>query len=126
MRKHWLPIILISAIALGAMACFPYAGQQYYARAPRFEPTHPSQVRLLRSEPRRPHIQLGEVWIRPDPGMSPNYVENTLKSRAAALGANALVIVEDRYFKQNVVRSYWHGRRYYRDRVIVGVAIRYR
>lgn len=126
MKKRCLPIVLIAASVLAGIACSPYSGQFHYTRTPYFEPTHPDDVRLLRTDPRRPHIQLGEVWIRPEPGMSSRYVENTLRARAAALGANALVIVEDRYFNRYVVRNYRYGHRAYRERSIVGIAIRYR
>ncbi len=127
MTKRWICLLAASALAFGTLACYPYySGERYFPRAPRFEPTHPDHVRLLRYAPRRPHIQLGEVWIRPEPGMSRRYVENSLRARGAALGADAVVIVEDRYFNRYVARYSWYGRRYYRERVIVGIAIRYR
>jgi hypothetical protein len=49
-----------------------------------------------------------------------------LREKAALMGADALVIVADRYFGGGVVYDYWRGpRRIYR-RQIVGIAIRYR
>lgn len=126
MRKSYLAAVIVTAIMIGTFACMPFSGKYRYTRTPYLEPTDPARVQLLRYEPRRPHIQLGEVWIRPDPGMSRFYVENTLRARAASLGADAVVIIRDRYFNRHVVRHYWHGHRTYREREIVGVAIRYR
>jgi len=69
---------------------------------------------------------LGEVWIKPEPYWSPQFVENTLRKQAAKLGAQALVIVVDRFTRNaEVVPDYWPGGVVYRERVIVGVAIRY-
>ena len=41
------------------------------------------------------------------------------------MGADALVIVADRYFQEGVVYSYWRGARSVNARQIVGIAIRY-
>jgi len=127
MKSKLLAIVLATAAIVGFSACYSYMGHRYYLNTPSFAPTNPAHVQLLRQEPKRQHIQLGEVWIRPEPGMSAHFVENSLRERASAMGADALVIVEDRYFNRYVVGySYWHGHRAYRERDIVGVAIRYR
>ncbi|HEX9902000.1 MAG TPA: hypothetical protein VGB72_03970 [Acidobacteriota bacterium] len=128
MKSKLLVLLLAMALAIvGFSACYSYMGHRYYLNTPSFAPTNPGHVQLLRHEPKRQHIQLGEVWIRPEPGMSSHFVENSLRERASAMGADALVIVEDRYFNRYVGRySYWHGHRAYRERDIVGVAIRYR
>jgi hypothetical protein len=110
----------------GFVSCYRPYGYRFYPDAPRFAPTHPASVDLLRREPRREHIRLGEVWIRPDPRMDRFTVEGILREKAARMGADALVIVADRYFRDGVVYNYWYGpRRIYR-RQIVGIAIRYR
>jgi hypothetical protein len=88
--------------------------------------TDPAQIDLLRREPRRDHIRLGEVWIKPSWRMDRFYVESELREKAARMGADALVIVADRYFREGVVYSYWHGPRAVTERQIVGIAIRYR
>ncbi len=127
MKSRSLVIMITAIIVAWSAACFyPYAGGHHFSGSPRFAPTDPAHVRLLRHEPNRPHIQLGEVWLRPDPGMSARFVERRLREKAAALGADALVIVEDRYLRGHAARHYWHGRVAYRERVIVGIAIRYR
>ena len=127
MKRNHVVILSAALFAiLGLSACYSYMGQRYYLNTPNFAPTNPAQVRLLRREPNRAHVQLGEVWIRPEPGMSAYYVEDRLRERAAAMGADALVIVVDRYFHRYVVHDWWYGRRAYRERDILGIAIRYR
>jgi hypothetical protein len=111
---------------MGVISCYRPYGLRLYPDTPRFAPNHPGDVELLRREPRRDHIRLGEVWIRPNHRMDRFYVEGVLREKAAAIGADALVIVADRFFREGVVFSYWHGPRVVYERQIVGVAIRYR
>jgi len=128
MRKMSLTVLLITfALSFGSISCYRHVGHHVYRGTPRFEPTYPGEVHLLRREPRRSHIQLGEVWIRPNPRMSRDYVENKLREKAARMGADALVITVDRYFGDRVVvRRRWRGSVVYQERLIVGIAIRFR
>jgi len=124
--RKLVPALALVALMAGLVSCYHPYGYHFYPGAPRFAPTNPGMVELLRREPRRDHIQLGEVWIRPDPGMSRGYVEGMLREQAAAMGAEAVVIVADRYFREGVAYNYWRGPVTYYDRQIVGVAIRFR
>jgi len=126
MKTKWLSMLVLAALALGTISCYRPYGSRFYPDTPRFAPTDPRGVELLRREPRRDHIRLGEVWIRPNYGMDRFYVEGVLREKAAALGAEALVIVADRYFRDHVVYSYWRGPMTVYERHIVGIAIRYR
>jgi hypothetical protein len=126
MKAKWLIVLFLAAFALGTISCYRPYGSRFYPDTPRFAPADPRGVELLRREPRRDHIRLGEVWIRPSYRMNRFYVEGVLREKAAALGAEALVIVADRYFRDRVVYSYWHGPRAVYERHIVGIAIRYR
>lgn len=126
MKAKMIGLLALALIAMGTISCYHRYGYRAYPDRPRFRPTYPEQVELLRREPRRDHIQLGEVWIRPTWRMDRFYVEGVLREKAAALGADALVIVADRYFREGVVFSYWHGPRTVYERQIVGIAIRYR
>jgi hypothetical protein len=54
------------------------------------------------------------------------YVEGVLREKAARMGADALVVVADRFFRGAVVYNYWHGPRAVFERHIVGIAIRFR
>lgn len=124
MIKKFFVILLV---LISAAACARHTGIELYPGAPRFAPTYPGDVDLLRHEPGRPHIRLGEVWIKPEPDWSPMFVENKLREQAGRIGAHALVIVMDRHFHDRPAARYeWHGTMVYPERVIVGVAIRYR
>jgi len=126
MNKKWPMIVLLAAVTLGIVACYHPYGYSFYPNAPRFAPTNPGAVELLRREPKRDHIRLGEVWIRPEPGMDRGYVDGLLREKTAAMGGEALVIVVDRFFREGVVFNYWRGMVPAYERRIVGVAIRYK
>jgi hypothetical protein len=126
MKTKWLSIVFMAALGLTVVSCYRPYGHRFYPDTPRFAPTDPAAVELLRRAPRRDHIRLGEVWIRPSRRMDRFYVEGVLREKAARMGADALVIVADRYFREGVVFNYWHGARAVYERHIVGIAIRYR
>ncbi|MGZ5439837.1 MAG: hypothetical protein ACXWFJ_08300 [Candidatus Aminicenantales bacterium] len=126
MKTKWIPALILAMLLPSVAACARYSGYHYYPHTPRFGPTDPARVDLLRREPRRDHIRIGEVWIRPTRQMDRYYVEGLLRDRAARMGADALVIVADRYFQEGVVYNYWRGARSVNARQIVGIAIRYR
>ena len=126
MKAKSLSVLFLATFLLGLVSCYRPYGYKFYPDAPRFAPTHPSAVDLLRREPRRNHVRLGEVWIRPDYGMDRLYVEGVLRENAARMGADALVIVVDRYFRDHAAFSYWRWPRRVYERHIVGIAIRYR
>jgi len=126
MKTRRIFLIGLAALVLISASCYRRYGYHLYPDTPRFSPTDPQRVALLRNEPRREHVRLGEVWIRPEPWDDRFYVEGALRENAAAMGADALVIVADRHFRERTVFSYWRGPRAVYERQIVGVAIRYR
>ena len=126
MKAKLLTALAAAAVLVGVVSCYHPYGYRLYPDTPRFAPPHPAQVELLRRAPRAEHIRLGEVWIRPTYRMSRRYVESVLREKAARMGADALVIVADRYFGERVEFSFWYGPRPVYDRHIVGIAIRYR
>ncbi len=126
MLRKWLPIMALVALTASLVSCYHPFGYRFYPGTPRFAPTNPANVELLRRDPKREHIRLGEVWIKPDPGMSRPYVEGMLREQAAAMGADAVVIVVDRVFREGTVFNYWTGPVGYYQLHIVGVAIRFR
>jgi hypothetical protein len=126
MKAKWSSIACLAVLALGAVACFRPYGYRFYPETPRFASTYPGDIQLLRGDPRRDHIRLGEVWVRPSPRRDRYYVEGMLREKAAAMGADAVVIVVDRYFRERAFTSYWGRRRTVYDRQIVGIAIRFR
>jgi hypothetical protein len=126
MRAKPIAVIALAALLAGTAACYRPYGYHFYPDTPRFAPTNPNQVELIRREPRRDNIRLGEVWIRPTPGMDRFYVEGILREKTAAMGGDALVIVADKFFREGVVFSYWYGPRPVYERQIVGIAVRYK
>lgn len=60
-------------------------------------PTLASEVVVLRTEPLRPHIRLGEVLIDAsvDPAPPITQVEEKLRGESAKLGGDAVVVVYD-------------------------------
>jgi len=125
MKTKSLAIALLAVLLAGTVGCYQTYGARYYPHMRNFPPTSPAQVVLLRSEPRRAHIALGEVWIRPRYYMDRYQVESMLKEKAARMGADAVVIVRDKYYREGVVYNYWRGSRAVYERHIVGIAIRY-
>ena len=126
MRNKWPALIIAAVLTAGISGCYRPHGYRLYPDVPRFSPTHPADVELLRREPRRAHVQLGEVWIRPSPRLSRFRVEGWLREKAALMGADALVIVADKFLRGGIVIDYWRGPVPVYERHIVGVAIRYR
>jgi hypothetical protein len=100
-----------------------YIGVQSYP------PTNPADIEILRTEPTRPNIRLGEVRAEPSSdSVSVQKIEQSLRNAAAKMGADAIVIVYDR---TQVTGAYvtgpWFGRTVQQTtgRVVVGVAIKY-
>jgi hypothetical protein len=124
--KKGISLLALVALAATTAACFHAYGSRRYPDSPQYARNAYAHIALLRHEPRRDHIRLGEVWIRPEPWMSRHEVEGILREKTARLGGDALVIVEDRYLRGRSVRRFWRGRRVVAEREIVGIAIRYR
>ena len=126
MRRNFAVVLKIFIIAIALSSCRPYVGSRLYPGAPRFAKTHPDQVMLIERRPRRNHIALGQVWIRPEPWLDRYFVEYKLQKKAAKMGADAVIIVEDKEFRNSrVYRRYGRGTMVYREGFIGGIAIRF-
>jgi len=122
MKKIPVMILLLSLVF-----CGPPVRIKRYPVSASFAPTAAESVTILRHQPRRPHIQLGEVIVDPSPSTPREEVQWILRREAARLGAHAVVVVVDNVYRRQVVgRRWWRRVRVVRDRVIVGIAIRYR
>jgi hypothetical protein len=94
-------------------------------------PTLASEVVVLRTEPLRPHVRLGEILIDAsiDPAPPITEVEQKLRDETAKLGGDAVVVVYDHI--QPVAR-YVTGPLWSRDietiegRKLKGIVIKYR
>jgi hypothetical protein len=102
-----------------------------YANVPDFPPTTPASVQILRSEPARPHQMLAELSMAaPTESTAPavQQVEEKLRAAAAALGADAVVLVVDPLQPTAVASRTWWGSsaRGTGGRDVIAVAIKYR
>src|SRR6185312_1105095 len=68
-----------------------------YVCVPRFPPSDPNTVQILRGEPMQPHERLGEILldISVDPAPEIREIEQRLKEEAAMWGANAVFVLRD-------------------------------
>jgi hypothetical protein len=96
---------------------------------PTFAPTDPATVQILRTEPTRAHVRLGEITAQPPAVDTPvAQIEAKLQQAGAKIGANAVVIVVDRtQVTGATVVGGWYNRQISPDigRVIIGVPIHY-
>jgi hypothetical protein len=122
--------MLMAVVLLGACATVDVTTTQYVG-APRYQPTEPTAVQIIRTEPTVPYDRLGEVLVdaSTDPAPSIVEVEQKLCKAAAKLGADAVVVVYDRV---QPVAAYvsgpWWGQSIesISGRKLVAVAIRFR
>ena len=100
---------------LAASCAYVDATTTQYVGVPRFPPSDPKTVQILRGEPMQPHDRLGEILldISVDPPAEIVEVEQRLKEEAARWGANAVFVVRDQVMPGV-------------SRRLIAVAIRYR
>jgi hypothetical protein len=128
-RPLLVAALVASVLALGACASVDaqttaYVGVEHPA------PTLPNEVQVLRTEPTRPHVRLGEILVDAsvDPAPPITQVEQKLREEGAKLGADAVVVVYDRI---QPVAAYVTGPLWSRDietiqgRKLKGIAIKY-
>lgn len=125
----WLSLLAIS-VCVAACATLNASTTQYVG-APHYPPTEASSVEILRFEPRKPHERLGEIVIDASSNPAPaiEKVEDKMRSEAAKIGANAVVVVLDRLQPSaSFVGRPWRGGGYEstEGRKVVGIAVRYR
>lgn len=121
-----------TAVALVAIACASTSvSTTRYANVPDYPPSNPAQVRILRSEPAQPHQMLAEISMAAPAGNTApavQQVEEKLRTAAAALGADAVVLVVDPLQPATVASRTWWGRnaRASTGQDVIAVAIKYR
>lgn len=126
-RVCWSLLVLLAAVT----GCNTVSiNSLQYVGAPQFPPTNPAEVQILREEPSRPIVKIGEVRAEPSTdNVSVQKIEAALREAGARMGANAVVIVSDR---TETVGAFESGPAFGRQwqpiqgRVVIGVAIRYR
>jgi hypothetical protein len=126
---RWL-ILVVVAGATAACATVSATSMQYVG-SPHLAPSDPAAVEILRAAPARPHQRLGEVAVTTSTAPSPavSEVEDKLRTKAGALGADAVVVVYDALQPIGYYASggWWLDRSVYSvtGRRLVGVAIKY-
>jgi hypothetical protein len=126
----WLLAAIICAGTIAACASVD-ATSTTFAGASHPPPSDPARVAILRTEPGKAHEQLGEIVVdaSTDPAPPITDVEAKLRSEAAKMGADAVVIVLDRIQPTGLyVTGGWYNRSLdtVTGRKIVGVAIKYK
>lgn len=127
------PILVCAllASALGLSACATVDAQTTaYVGVEHPAATIPAEVQILRVEPTRPHVRLGEILVDAsvDPAPPITQVEEKLRNEGAKLGADAVVVVYDHI---QPVAAYVTGPLWSRDvetiqgRKLKGIAIKY-
>jgi len=129
-KIHYLTLVAaLTALFAGAGCNTVSTKSTQYLGGPKFPPSDPAKVEILRVMPTRPHIQLGEIRAQPSSTSTDvTKIEAALREQAAKLGADAAVVVLDRVqvtgavvvggFLNRSVESI-------EGRVIVAVAIKY-
>jgi hypothetical protein len=119
----------VLALAMLLTGCsFVSTRLQPYVGGPRFPPTDPTRVEILRSEPTRAHVRLGEIFAEPSGQPTVAQYEQALREAAAKMGADAVVVVYDQMqILGTVVSGPWWAPSASPivGRVVVGLAIRY-
>jgi hypothetical protein len=127
--------VLHPALALAALVIAGCASTNVstipYPNVPEFPAADPAKVQILRVEPARPHVKLGEITVdvSSSPPPTPQEVDGMLRMAAAKLGADAAVIVSDTTQPGAPVASgTWWGRTPMSRaaREVIAVAVRYR
>ncbi len=99
MRKMLLPLLLSVFLVAGPLlgGCTTPNPVQILSTpgVPAYAPTDPSTVMVLRVEPQRPHITLGQIVVEPQKALSVPDIEQKLQQAGASMGANAVVILSD-------------------------------
>lgn len=100
-----------------------------YLGVPAYAPSNPAQIQILRQEPTRLNVRLGEVRAEPGEDVSAQKIEAAMRNAAAKMGADAIVILYDRSeVRGAVITGAGYGAHSVQQvigRVVLGVAIKY-
>ncbi|MFK8330189.1 hypothetical protein M2D63_009270 [Pseudomonas sp. BJa5] len=124
-------LVLSAALLLALAGCTSIdARTTEYVGVPHAAPTNAANVEVLRREPLRPHTRLGEIVVDAsiDPAPPISDVEQKLRTEAATIGGDAVVVVYDGIAP---VSAYVSGPLWSRDvhaidgRKLKGIVIKY-
>ena len=132
-QNRVLTVMLGTLAALALLAgCttvsnFISVNTKHYLGIP-FVPTNPASVEILRSDPTRPNVRLGEVVIESQGNLPVAEMEQKIREASGKMGANAAVIVADATKQMGAITvgPGWERKIPPDGRETVAVAIRYR
>ena len=127
--KPWSACAVLAAVALTAACASSNVSTIPYPNLPDFPATDPARVEILRVEPARPHVKLGEIMVEisSTPPPSVQEVDGMLRVAAAKLGADAAVVVSNPMAPGAVASSaWWSGAATRTTRELIAVAVKYR
>jgi hypothetical protein len=81
-----------------------------------FDPTNPNDVDILKTRPDKPFVELGTVTATNFAPSDSAVMHNAIRSKAAALGASAVILTEEGIIPAGFGPKRW----------ATGVAIRYK
>jgi hypothetical protein len=127
------PILLLTALACAVCSCSSFspssAHTTQYAGVPQQPPIQPANVKVLRYLPAEPSQQLGEIvlLVPTDSQQTSEQVEAKLREEAGKLGADAVVVVDDRIQPDGAAfpPGWYFTGEIITDEKIVGKAIKY-
>jgi hypothetical protein len=132
-RRFGTPAILGAPLFLVVLLACSYVSMRTkpYIGGPRYSPSDPAKVAILRERPAQTVDKLGEVIVdaSTDPPPSINEIEAKLREGGAELGADAVVLVYDRtHVVGTWVSGWWWNASAYpvTARIVVAVAVKYK
>ncbi|MGA2958925.1 MAG: hypothetical protein ABSF48_24805 [Thermodesulfobacteriota bacterium] len=125
MKEH--SVILILAFLLLAGCSTVTVESKLYPGVPVYAPIDLEGIEILLSEPDRPYQKFGEIYLQPNGNPSPREILKKFKKAAAKMGADAVILVADKYALTGgpvAGPEWWNpGLSGRSDRIIIGVAI---
>lgn len=111
MRLRYIAAVIVAALLTGcAVVDITKTAKGFYDK------TNANDLEILKTRPDRSYDELGTITAT---GFAPDEtakMHNAIRSKSAALGANAVILTEE-----GIVPGGWSGRRW-----AIGVAIRYK
>ena len=107
-RRFFSALLAAAALAAVAGCATPNVATIPYPNMPAFPATNPAQVTILRAEPTRPHVRLGEITVD-SRAATAQQVTAGLRTAAAKLGADAAVVVVDSQGGAVASSAWWGG-----------------
>lgn len=120
--------LLLAALLLTGCASVSVTSERYVG-AGEYPPSNAASVRIMRREPKKPHVQVGEIVVSPSGSPEVAEIESAIRAEAAKLGADVAVLVYDKTKRVGTIVSgpWWaRSRTPVYGRKIVAVAVKFK